>query len=41
MIEEALSHHSFDDTLELVDSYSYCVVLYDYSKVNPNDMDLE
>lgn len=42
VIEEQLSHHSFEDTVELgVDHFSYCVALYDYSKVNPNDMELE
>ena len=39
--EEVLSHHSFEDTVELVDMFSHCVVLYDYVKVNPNDMELE
>ncbi len=40
-MEEALTHHSFEDTLELVDSFSQCVALFDYSKVNPNDMELQ
>ena len=40
VIEEAISHHSFDDSLELVDTCSYCVALYDYNKVNPNDVQL-
>lgn len=41
LVEEALTHHSFEDTLELVDSFSQCVALFDYSKVNPNDMELQ
>ncbi|XP_064384983.1 uncharacterized protein LOC135333889 isoform X2 [Halichondria panicea] len=39
-IEDALTHHSFEQTVELADSYSYCVAMYDYTKVNPNDVSL-
>ena len=37
-IEKEFMESSFENTLEQTD---YCVVLYDYSKVNPNDLDLK
>jgi hypothetical protein len=34
-------HNSFEDTLELGDSSSYCVALFEYACVNPNDLHLQ
>ena len=40
-LEDVFVHNSFEETVELANSFSYCVALYDYIKVNPNDMPLE
>jgi len=41
MLEDVFTHQSFEDTVEFADSYSFCVAIYDYDKVNPNDMVLK
>ena len=36
-----MSHYSFEETVEVASSYNFCVALYDYAKVNPNDIELK
>ncbi len=39
--EEEFSHYSFEDAPADADQYNFCVVLYDYSKVNSNDLEVQ